>query len=73
MKVLVLHGPNLNLMGRREPEIYGSITLAKIDARLAEKALEFGVEVTCQQSNHEGVLIDASAVVDIVLQTLDVS
>ena len=58
MKVLVLHGPNLNLTGEREPEIYGSLTLAEIDARLTEKALEFGVELTCQQSNHEGVLID---------------
>lgn len=59
MKVLVLHGPNLNLTGRREPDIYGSMTLSEIDARLVEKGLELGVEVTCQQSNHEGVLIDA--------------
>jgi len=58
MKVLVLHGPNLNLTGEREPEIYGSQSLDEIDARLTERALEMGVEITCQQSNHEGVLID---------------
>jgi 3-dehydroquinate dehydratase-2 len=59
MKVLVLHGPNLNLSGRREQEVYGSMTLDEINARLTEKGLELGVKVTCQQSNHEGVLIDA--------------
>jgi 3-dehydroquinate dehydratase-2 len=59
MKVLVLHGPNLNLTGGREPEIYGSMTLDEINAKLKEKGLNLGVKVTCQQSNHEGVLIDA--------------
>lgn len=59
MKVLVLHGPNLNMTGTREPEIYGSMTLDEIDARLTEKGLELGVKVTCMQSNIEGVLIDA--------------
>ena len=59
MKVLVLHGPNLNMTGTREPEIYGSMTLEEIDARLTEKGLELGVKVTCMQSNIEGVLIDA--------------
>lgn len=59
MKVLVLHGPNLNLSGTREPEIYGSMTLDEINAQLTEKGLELGVKVTCLQSNIEGVLIDA--------------
>jgi len=59
MKILVLHGPNLNLLGTREPDVYGSLTLDDIDSRLVEKGRELGVEVTSQQSNQEGVLIDA--------------
>ncbi len=59
MKVLILHGPNLNLTGTREPEVYGSMTLDEINTRLMELGHELGVEVTCQQSNHEGVLVDA--------------
>ena len=60
MKILVLHGPNMNLLGTREPEIYGKTTLADIDAALREEGATLGVEeVCCLQSNHEGVLIDA--------------
>jgi 3-dehydroquinate dehydratase-2 len=55
---LVLHGPNLNLLGRREPEIYGRETLADIDRRLMALGKAAGVTVVCFQSNHEGALID---------------
>ena len=58
MKILVLHGPNLNLFGRREPHIYGTTTLAEIDAHLQALAAELKVELTTFQSNHEGALID---------------
>jgi 3-dehydroquinate dehydratase-2 len=58
MKILVLHGPNLNLFGRREPHIYGTTTLAQIDAQLAALARELEVELDTLQSNHEGALID---------------
>jgi 3-dehydroquinate dehydratase-2 len=58
MKILILHGPNLNLFGRREPHIYGTTTLAQIDAQLAALAAELNVTLETVQSNHEGVLID---------------
>jgi 3-dehydroquinate dehydratase-2 len=55
---LVLHGPNMNLLGVREPGIYGALTLAEVDRRLQTLADELGVTLRCVQSNHEGVLID---------------
>lgn len=59
MKILILHGPNLNLLGAREPDIYGSLTLEEINNRLVELGKSLGAEVTCMQSNHEGALVDA--------------
>ena len=58
MKILVLHGPNLNLFGTREPDIYGRVTLDEINARLTALARQYQVELRIVQSNHEGALID---------------
>jgi len=57
-RILVLSGPNLHLLGAREPSIYGRETLAEIHNRLAERARALSASVTCHQSNHEGVLVD---------------
>jgi 3-dehydroquinate dehydratase-2 len=59
MRVLVIHGPNLNLLGEREPDIYGKETLAEVDAAIARLAQELGVEVRAVQHNSEGGIIDA--------------
>ena len=57
-KILLLNGPNLNLLGRREPEKYGSVTLEQIENELSQKCASYGVELICYQSNHEGDLVD---------------
>ena len=57
--ILVLHGPNLNLLGQREPDVYGRLTLAEIDQQLVNLGRELALEIHSLQSNHEGALIDA--------------
>ena len=59
ISILVLHGPNLNLLGQREPGIYGQLTLAEINRRLQDYADQHNLQLRCFQSNHEGALIDA--------------
>jgi len=58
MRICVIHGPNLNLLGTREPELYGTESLSSIDDRLRERCLELNGELECIQSNHEGELVD---------------
>ena len=57
-KILVIHGPNLNMLGTREPEVYGSLGLDEINARLEEKAAALGIELDLFQSNHEGEIVE---------------
>ena len=58
MKIIVLNGPNLNRLGKRQPDVYGSTTLADVERMIVSRAAEHGVEVECFQSNHEGELIE---------------
>lgn len=59
ISVLVLNGPNLNLLGKREPGVYGLVTLDEINSMLMDEARSLGAKALCQQSNHEGALVDA--------------
>ena len=59
MRISVLNGPNLNLLGQREPEIYGRTTLAQIEAMVREAGRDYGVEISWFQTNHEGALVEA--------------
>ncbi|MEG3436371.1 type II 3-dehydroquinate dehydratase [Pannus brasiliensis CCIBt3594] len=59
LSILVLHGPNLNLLGKREPNLYGNLTLEEINASLQEEADRQSIELNAYQSNHEGALVDA--------------
>ncbi|MCZ2127849.1 MAG: type II 3-dehydroquinate dehydratase [Anaerolineales bacterium] len=59
MKILILHGPNLNLLGTREPQVYGSTTLDEVNQKMMDLGKALGAEVSCFQSNSEGALIDA--------------
>ncbi|HNZ29418.1 MAG TPA: type II 3-dehydroquinate dehydratase, partial [Candidatus Goldiibacteriota bacterium] len=58
-KILVIHGPNLNLLGQREPDVYGNVKLSDINDNLSKMAAETGIELKIVQSNHEGEIVDA--------------
>ncbi len=58
MRILLVNGPNINMLGRRDPSLYGTTTLAEIEAAAAARGVELGAEVACFQSNHEGAIID---------------
>jgi 3-dehydroquinate dehydratase-2 len=58
VKILVINGPNLQLLGKREPDIYGPDGLQAVEVRLGELATDLGVEIACRQSNHEGEIVD---------------
>ena len=58
MRILLVNGPNINMLGRRDPSLYGSTTLAEIEAAAAARGAEMGAEVACFQSNHEGAIVD---------------
>lgn len=58
MRILLVNGPNINMLGRRDPTLYGTTTLAEIEAAAAARGAELGAEVVCFQSNHEGAIVD---------------
>ena len=58
MRILLVNGPNINMLGRRDPTLYGSTTLAEIEAAATARGAEMGAEVVCFQSNHEGAIVD---------------
>ena len=58
MRILLVNGPNINMLGRRDPSLYGTTTLAEIEAAAAARGAELGAEVVCFQSNHEGAIVD---------------